>query len=122
MLINSMMIVNIECDPFTFLGGITSRDASFQKEAFNDEMEAIVANYTWKLVDLQSKTKPICCKWTFRCKLKADGSVEKFKPRLLLAKGRQKGTDYFDTYALAAWLSTFRVTISIVSLYNLAVH
>lgn len=46
MLINSMMIVNIECDPFTFLGGITSRDASFQKEAFNDEMEAIVANYT----------------------------------------------------------------------------
>lgn len=47
MLINSMMIVNIEGDdPFTFLGGITSRDASFRKEAFNDEMEAIVANYT----------------------------------------------------------------------------
>lgn len=85
-------------------------------------MEVIVANYTSKLVDLQSKTKPICCKWNFRYKLKADGSVEKFKARWLVAKGRQKGTDYFDKYALAAWMSTFRVTISTVSVYKLAVH
>lgn len=36
-----------------------SQDASPWKEAINDEMEAIMANTTWKLVDLplQSRDK-----------------------------------------------------------------
>nr|GEU90771.1 zinc finger, CCHC-type [Tanacetum cinerariifolium] len=44
--------------------------------------------------------KPLGCKWIFKRKLKVDGTVEKFKARLVIQGFKQKSEiDYFDTYA-----------------------
>jgi hypothetical protein len=41
---------------------MSSRDVAFWKEAVNDEMDSILSNNTWVLVDLPSGSKPIGCK------------------------------------------------------------
>jgi len=56
------------------------------KEAMQKEYDALIKNDTWKLVDPPLGTKPIGCKWVFKNKYKADGSLEKHKARLV-AKG-----------------------------------
>ena len=49
-------------------------------------MESLISNRTWKLVDLPPGYKTIGYKWVLRKKLKPDGSIDKFKTRLV-AKG-----------------------------------
>ena len=79
-------VLNIEDDPKTYKEAITSRVSAFWKEAINDEMDSILSNNTWVLVDLPQGSKPIGCKWVFRRKCNNDGSVQTFKARLV-AKG-----------------------------------
>ncbi|GJW23871.1 zinc finger, CCHC-type containing protein [Tanacetum coccineum] len=56
-------------------------------------------------------------------KLKVDGTIEKFKARLVIQGFRQKlGIDYFDTYALVARISTIRLLIAMASIHNIIIH
>ncbi|GJV66423.1 reverse transcriptase domain-containing protein [Tanacetum coccineum] len=59
-----------------------SHDSSFWKEAVNDEMDSIIGNNTWILVDLPPGLKAIKSKRIFKRKLRVDGSIEKFKARM----------------------------------------
>jgi hypothetical protein len=63
------------------------------KAAMVEEMEALQKNSTWKLVELPKDKKTVGCKWVFTVKHKADGSIERFKTRLV-AKG------YTQTYGI----------------------
>ena len=65
---------------------MTSSYAPLWKEAINSEIESIMHNNTWGIVDLPPYAKTIGCKWIFERKLKLDGSIEKYKARLV-AKG-----------------------------------
>ncbi|GJR78245.1 zinc finger, CCHC-type containing protein [Tanacetum coccineum] len=52
-----------------------------------------------------------------------DGTIEKFKARLVIQGFRQKsGIDYFDTYAPVARISTIRLLIAMTSIYSLIIH
>ena len=62
------IVFNIEDDPKTFEESMASRNLAFWKEAVNDEMNSILSNNTWVLVDLPTSSKPIGCKWAFRRK------------------------------------------------------
>ncbi|GKA00214.1 zinc finger, CCHC-type containing protein [Tanacetum coccineum] len=91
---------NVEDDPKTLDEAINSQYVAFWKEAINDEMDSIIGNNTWVLADLPPSCKPLGCKWIFKRKLKVDGTIEKFKARLVIKSFKQKsGIDYFDTYA-----------------------
>ncbi|GKC43028.1 zinc finger, CCHC-type containing protein [Tanacetum coccineum] len=77
-----------------------------------------MGNNTWVLVDL-----PSGCKWIFKIKLKVDGTIEKFKARLVIQGFKQKsGIDYFDTYAPVARISIIRLLIAMTSIHNLVIH
>ncbi|GJZ36377.1 zinc finger, CCHC-type containing protein [Tanacetum coccineum] len=66
-------------------------------EAINDELDSILSNNTWVLADLPPGCKPFGCKWIFKRKLKVDGTIEKFKARLVIQGFRQKSRiDYFE--------------------------
>ena len=102
---------------------MSSRDAAFWKEAINDEMDSIMSNHTWKLVDLPSGSKPIGCKWVFRMKYYTDGTLHTFKARLVAKGFRQKeGIDYFDTYALVARITSIRILFALASIHDIYVH
>ncbi|KAK2999645.1 hypothetical protein RJ639_023181 [Escallonia herrerae] len=121
---NSIPIVlNVESDPRTYEEAMKSQDSSFWKKAINEEIDSIMGNGTWKLVDLPPCSKPIGCKWIFKKKLRVDGSIENFKARLVVKGFSQKeSVDYFDIYAPVARIVTIRVLIALASIHKLVIH
>lgn len=114
---------NIEDDPRTYNEAMQSRDVAFWKEAIDDEIGAIMENHTWILSDLPPGCKPLGCKWIFKRKMKADGTIDKFKARLVIQGFRQKeGIDYFDTYAPVARITTIRLLLALAAINNLVIH
>ena len=114
---------NTEADSKTFEEAMKSQDASFWKEAINDEIQSIMTNRTWELVDLPPGSKPISCKWIFKKKLKVDGTIDKFKVRLVAKGFTQKyGMDYFDTYSPVARIATIRMLLALASIKNWVIH
>lgn len=57
-----VMLLNIDEVPKTFMEAKSSKDTSFWKKIINDEIDSIVSNQIWKLVDLPPRCQPIGCK------------------------------------------------------------
>ncbi|GJT03322.1 DNA polymerase zeta catalytic subunit-like protein [Tanacetum coccineum] len=74
-----MYIVNEE--PQTYMAAMESSKAPYWKEIIQSEIDSIIHNNTWKLVDLPSRHKPIGHKWIFKKKQRPDGTIEKYKDR-----------------------------------------
>nr|GEU85481.1 zinc finger, CCHC-type [Tanacetum cinerariifolium] len=67
--------------------------------------------------------KPLGCKWIFKRKMKVDGTIDKFKARLVIQGFRQKEwIDYFDTYAPASHITTIRLLLALEAIHNLVIH
>ncbi|KAL0332841.1 UNVERIFIED_CONTAM: Retrovirus-related Pol polyprotein from transposon TNT 1-94 [Sesamum calycinum] len=80
----------VDEDPKTYIEAVTSIDSSFWKEAIKNELDSILENHTWDLVDLPRGSKPIKCKWVFKKKIRPDGSIDKFKARLVVVGYTQR--------------------------------
>jgi hypothetical protein len=46
-------------------------------------MDSILSNRTWELVDRPYGCKHMGCKWVFKKKLRLDGTIDKYKARLV---------------------------------------
>jgi len=64
------------------------------------ELQALPANNTWSLVQLPSGKPVVGCRWIYKVKYKADGTLERYKARLV-AQGftQTKGVDFFKTFS-----------------------
>lgn len=59
------------------------------------ELAALELNNTWDLTDLPAGKKAIGCKWVYKIKWKPDGTVERYKTRLVAKVYTQiHGVDY----------------------------
>ena len=61
-----------------------SSEFLFWEEAIDSEIKFIMENDTWILTDLSPGCKSIGYKWIFKKKLKPDGTVNKYKGRLVV--------------------------------------
>ncbi|GJX02453.1 zinc finger, CCHC-type containing protein [Tanacetum coccineum] len=114
---------SIEEDPRTYNEAMQSRDYAFWKEAIDDEIGSIMENNTWVLSDLPPSCKPLGCKWIFKRKMKVDGTIDKFKARLVIQGfGQKERIDYFDTYAPVARITTIRLLLALAAIHNLVIH
>ena len=118
---NLLILLIVEDNPKTYKETMMSRDISFRKKTVNDEMDSLLYNNTWVIVDLPPNSKAIRCKWVFIRKYNNDGSIQTFQARLVVKgfRPKKKRINYFDTYALITFI---RVLLALSSIYNLYVY
>ncbi|KAK8528240.1 hypothetical protein V6N12_074774 [Hibiscus sabdariffa] len=67
----------------TYQEAVSSPDSEKWLEAMRSEMESMLENQVWTLVDPPEGVKPIGCKWVFKKKTDMDGNVQTYKGRLV---------------------------------------
>ena len=103
-------------DPQTVDEARSRSDWPLWQEAMDREMKTLEDAGTWETVLRPAGRNIVGSKWVFRLKRKSDGSVDKYKARLV-ARGFTQvyGTDYFETYSPVAKLSTFRTILALAA-------
>lgn len=80
----------------------------------NDEFAALIRNDTWSFLSLHPSKNMVGCKWVYRVKYNADGSVECYKARVVTKDFHQiPGLDYYVTFSLVIKPNTLRIILSL---------
>lgn len=89
-------------------------NCSVWNSAMQEEYKALQNTKTWSLVPLPAGRRAIGCKWVFRIKKNADGTIQSYKARLV-AKGfhQQQGFDFDETCSPVVKPSTIRVVLTL---------
>ncbi|MCO5548280.1 hypothetical protein L7F22_001737 [Adiantum nelumboides] len=78
----------------------------------DEEIVALDVNKTWELMPLPKGKKAIGCKWVYKVKHKADGTIERYKARVIAKEYAQTyGIDYEETFAPVAKMATICTVI-----------
>lgn len=82
--------------------------------AMKEEFEALQRNHTWTLVLHETTSKIVGIKWVYRVKYHPDGSISKYKTRLV-AKGyhQTQMIDFFETFNPVVKPCTIRIVLSL---------
>ena len=82
--------------------------------AMDAEIQALKNNDTWDFVQRPASHNVVGCRWIFKTKLRADGSIERHKAHLV-AKGFSQihGLDFEDTFSPIMRPATVRIILSI---------
>lgn len=84
------------------------------------EAHALVENGTFELVELPVGSKAIGSRWVFKVKRNADGSVERYKARLVAQGFSQRpGSDYHETFAPTPCWAALRAVLVIAAFEDL---
>jgi hypothetical protein len=79
------------------------------------EFDALVKNKTWRLVPPMKGRNIVGCKWVYKIKRKQDGSLDRYKARLVAKDFKQRyGIDYDDTFSPVVKMATIRIILSIL--------
>lgn len=106
--------------PKTYKQAISGKHAKQWQGAIDAEVEGIMENSTWTESVLPKGANLITSKWVFTIKTKDDGTLERFKARLVARGFSQKfGVDYTETFAPTVRMATLRAFFAIVACEDL---
>ncbi|GJS73534.1 ribonuclease H-like domain-containing protein [Tanacetum coccineum] len=98
------------------------RDPNWHK-AMVDEYNALISNGTWALVPRPANVNIVRSMWLFKHKFNADGSLSRYKARLV-ANGRsqQQGIDFDETFSPVVKPATIRTVLSLAVTRDWPIH
>lgn len=83
-------------------------------KAMNEELIALEGNDTWNVCSLPPGKHAIGCKWVYKLKFNADGTLERYKARLVAkCYTQQEGIDFADTFSHVAKMTTVKTLLSV---------
>ena len=93
------------------------------KEATKSEYDSLVGNNTWELVPPPDGKNVVGSRWVFKVKRDADGSVQRFKARLVAQSYSQsKGIDYQDVFSPVARYNSIRALFAVANTCDWDLH
>jgi len=88
-----------------------------------EELHALEANQTYDIVDCPSGVTLLGCRWVYSVKIKADGSLDRYKARLVALGNHQKyGVHYKEIFAPVAKMGTIRTILAIAASKHWCLH
>lgn len=117
---------NVSQEPRSWRSAMASPQASDWRAAADDEMASLIKAQVFHYVprsSLPPQSKVVSCKWVFKVKRHADGSIERYKARLC-ARGFDQvaGVDYEETFAPVAKFQSIRVILALAAHHDLELH
>nr|GEX74333.1 RNA-directed DNA polymerase, eukaryota, reverse transcriptase zinc-binding domain protein [Tanacetum cinerariifolium] len=83
-------------------------------DAMNSEMDALLRNDTWEIINLPKDRKTIGRKWISKIKYKSSGEIDRYKARLVAQRfGQKELIDYEETFSPASKMVTVRCLLNI---------
>ncbi|GJZ54682.1 retrotransposon protein, putative, ty1-copia subclass [Tanacetum coccineum] len=106
-------------EPTSYKAAMLDAESNKWIDAMNAEIQSMMDNKVWVLVDLPPGCKTVRSKWLFKKKTDMDGIVHVYKARLV-AKGYTQlyGVDYEETFSPVADIRAIRILISIAAYYD----
>ncbi len=93
------------------------------KQATDSEFKSLIENDTWELVPLPEGMNVVGSRWVFKVKRDANGSVQRFKARLV-AQGysQAEGVDYHEVFSPVVRNTSIRSLLALANTCNWEVH
>ncbi|GJU00292.1 ribonuclease H-like domain-containing protein [Tanacetum coccineum] len=93
------------------------------KEAMLDEYNVLISNGTWVLVPRPAKVNVVRSVWLFKHKFKADGSLSRYKARLVAnGHSQQQGIDCDKTFSLVVKPAIIHTVLSLAVSRDWPIH
>lgn len=113
----NMVELQDSSEPKTFQEAVSGPDQTHWKAAIAAELRSMDDREVFLQSRLPVGQRAIDTKWVFKIKRNADGSIAKYKARLVARGFKQKyGIDYTETFAPVFKFGTLRMVIAIATL------
>lgn len=115
-----IMALNIEI-PNNYEEALLSPNRENWKKAMQEELDTIVKRDVWDIVPRNDvkKMKIITCRWVFALKTNQDGSIKRFKARLVAHGHKQKyGVDYDLTFSPVTDFEIIKMFFTLLVILN----
>ena len=107
-------------DPQTRSQALASIHCDEWLAAEQDELKSIAEHCVWTLVDPEPHMNILGCRFVYKVKRQPDGTVEKFKVRLVAQGFKQKeGVDYAEIFATTAAFQAIRMVLWLATFYSM---
>ncbi|GJU19947.1 ribonuclease H-like domain-containing protein [Tanacetum coccineum] len=91
----------------------TLRDPNWQRDML-DEHNALITNCAWVLMPCPANVNIIQSMWLFKHKYNADGSLSRYKARLVVSgRNQQQGINCDKTFSPVVKLATIHIVLSL---------
>ncbi|GJS59852.1 retrotransposon protein, putative, ty1-copia subclass [Tanacetum coccineum] len=106
-------------EPANYKAAMLDPESKKWVDVMNAEMQSMIDNMVWVLVDLPPNCKTVGSKWIFKKKTEMDGNIHIYKARLV-AKGYTQTymVDYEETFSPVADIRAIRILIFIAAFYD----
>jgi transposase InsO family protein len=110
-------------EDLNFFSLIRGEDGEKWRSARDSEIQSLEKKGCWDIVNLPPNTPTVGSKYVCKVKMNPDGSIAKFKVRLVAQGFTQvEGINFYDTYSPVAKLSTIRTIIALAAINNMSLH
>ncbi|KAL0333067.1 UNVERIFIED_CONTAM: putative mitochondrial protein [Sesamum calycinum] len=91
--------------------------------AMKAEIQALESNKTWDITSLPEGKKAIGCRWVYKLKLKPDGTIDRYKARLVAISYNQvEGVDFIESFSPVAKAVKVRPMLAVAASEGWYIH